>query len=238
MIHRTTHCFSSLKTKDQLNNPHTVFQSRLIVISSSPSGRARSWRRPVGRSCIHPTQRMSKNVGISSEDEAEGMEATPGVTRRGSGRPAAPEPQPAPAPAPLQVTADEVVVKKRALKRMKQQVLALLRGKDLPGGDQARETAEVPYDVPSVPRGETTCPICKKVFKTHHRAQVHMGMSTGVRNSHVVRVGRCWLRGDTGLNTPSHVFMVRGLHALCAGNCSWVLRPCTSTIKLNMELTL
>ena len=41
--------------------------------------------------------------------------------------------------------------------------------------------------------------------------------STGVRNSHVVSVGRCWLRGDTGLNTPSLVFMVRGLHALCVG---------------------
>ena len=48
------------------------------------------------------------------------MEATPGVTRRGPGRPAAPEPQPTLAPALFQVTADEVVVKKRALKRMKQ----------------------------------------------------------------------------------------------------------------------
>ena len=86
------------------------------------------------------------------------MEATPGVARRGSGRPAVPEPQPALAPAPLQVTADEVVVKKRALKRMKQQVSALLWGEDLPGGDQARETAEVPYDVPLVPRGEYIMP--------------------------------------------------------------------------------
>ena len=63
-------------------------------------------------------------------------------------------------------------------------------------------------------------------------------VSTRVRNSHVVSVGRCLPRGDTGLNTPSLVFMVRGLHALCAGNCLLVLRPCTTIIKLNMELTL
>ena len=107
------------------------------------------------------------------------MEVAPGVARRGSSRHAVPEPQPALAPAPLQVTADEVVVKKRVLKRMKQQVSALLRGEDLPGGDQAREPAEVPYEVPAVPRGETSCPVCKLVFKTHHRAQVHMGVHRG-----------------------------------------------------------
>ena len=80
------------------------------------------------------------------------MEATPGVARKGPGRPAVPEPQPTPAPAPLQVAADEVVVKKRALKRVKLQVSALLRGEDLPEGAQAREVAEVPYEVPEVPR--------------------------------------------------------------------------------------
>ena len=165
------------------------------------------------------------------------MEDTAGVARRGSGRPAVPEPQPALAPAPLQVAADEVVMKKRALKRMKQQVSALLWGEDLPGGDQARETAEVPYEVPSVPRGETSCPVCKRVFKTHHRAQVHMGVHRGEKFpcgkcGKVLASRRYWTE-----HTQS-VFMVRGLHALCAGNCLLVLRPCTSTIKLNMELTL
>ena len=62
-------------------------------------------------------------------------------------------PQPALAPALLQVAADEVVIKKRELKRMKQQVSALLRGEDLPGGDQAREIPEVPYEVPAGPQG-------------------------------------------------------------------------------------
>ena len=63
---------------------------------------------------LHPSDTEDEpNVGLSSEDEAEGMEATPGVARRGPGRPAAPEPQPAPAPALLQVAADEVLMKKR-----------------------------------------------------------------------------------------------------------------------------
>ena len=63
-------------------------------------------------------------------------------------------------------------------------------------------------------------------------------VSTGVRNSHVVSVGRSLPQGGTGQNIPSLAFMVRGLHALFAGNCLLVLRPCTSTINLNMELTL
>ena len=129
---------------------------------------------------LHPSDTEDEpNVGLSSEDEAEGMEVTLGVTRKGPGRPAAPEPQPTPAPALLQVAADEVVVKKRALKRVKQQVSALLRGEDLPEGAQAREVAEVPYEVPEVPRGETTCPVCKKGFKSHHRVKVHMGVHRG-----------------------------------------------------------
>ena len=83
---------------------------------------------------LHPSDTEDEpNVGLSSEDEAEGMEGTPGVTRRGPGRPAAPEPQPTLAPVLLQVAADEVVMKKRALKRMKQ-VSALLQGEDLPEG--------------------------------------------------------------------------------------------------------
>ena len=107
------------------------------------------------------------------------MEAAPGVARCGAGRPAAPEVQPAPVPVPPQVAEDEVVVKKRALKQMKQQVSALLQGEDLLEGAQAREIAEVPYEVPVVPRGETTCPVCKQVFKIHHRATVHMGIHWG-----------------------------------------------------------
>ena len=128
----------------------------------------------------HPSDTEDeRNVGLSSEDEAEGLEVAPGVARRGTGGPAAPEPQPAPVPAPVRVADDEVVIKKRALQRMKQQMSALLRGEDLPKGAQGREVAEVPYEVPSVPRGETTCPVCRQSFKSHHRVKVHMGVHRG-----------------------------------------------------------
>ena len=75
----------------------------------------------------HPSDTEDeRKVGLSSEDEAEGLETAPGVARRGTGGPAAPEPQPAPVPVPVRVADDEVVIKSRALQRMKQQMLALL----------------------------------------------------------------------------------------------------------------
>ena len=74
---------------------------------------------------------------------------------------------------------DEVVVKKWALKCVKQQVLALLHGEDLPKGAQAREVTEVPYEVQAVPRGETTCPVCGQIFKMYHHVTVHMGIHRG-----------------------------------------------------------
>ena len=165
------------------------------------------------------------------------MEASPGVARRGSGRPVVPEPQPALAPAPLQVTADEVVIKKRALKRMKQQVSALLWGEDLPGGDQARKLLKSPMKFQRSP-GAKHHAQCASRSSRLTTGLKFIWVSTRVRNSHVVSVGRSLPQGGTGRNIPSLVFTVRGLHALCAGNCLLVLRPCTSTIKLNMELTL
>ena len=72
-----------------------------------------------------------------------------------------------------------VVMKKRVLKRVKQQVGALLRGEDLLEGAQAREVAEVPYQLPPVPRDAKECPICQQVFKTHHRLMCHMGVHRG-----------------------------------------------------------
>ena len=74
---------------------------------------------------------------------------------------------------------DKVVVKKRALKWVKQQVLALLRGEDLPEGAQAREVTEVSYQIPAVTRDRKDCPVCLKSFKTHHRLMVHMGIHCG-----------------------------------------------------------
>ena len=74
----------------------------------------------------HPSDtKDGHEVGLSSEDEVEGLPADPGMAHRGvvTG--------PAPAPAPEPRREDEVVVKKRALNRVKQQVGALLRGEGL-----------------------------------------------------------------------------------------------------------
>ena len=70
-------------------------------------------------------------------------------------------------------------MKKRSLKRVKQQVGPLLRGEDLPEGAQAREVAEVPYQLPPVLRDAKECPICQQVFKTHHRLMHPMGVHRG-----------------------------------------------------------
>ena len=140
----------------------------------------------------HPSDTEDeRNVGLSSEDEAEGLEVAPGVARRGTGGPAALEPQPAPVPVPVRVAEDGVIIKKQAvLRRMKQQISALLQGEDLPEGAQGREVAKVPYEVPSVPRGETTCPVCRQSFKLHNTGSKYIWGCIEVKSSHVVSVGR------------------------------------------------
>ena len=107
-------------------------------------------------------------VGLSSEDEVEGLPADPGRACRGV--------MTGPVPTPEPTGGNKVVVKRRALRRVKQQVSTLLRGEDLPEGAQAREVAEVPYQLPPVPRDSKDCPICQQVFKTHHRLLHHMGV--------------------------------------------------------------
>ena len=98
-------------------------------------------------------------VGLSSEDEVEGLAASPRVARCIFGEPAA---APTEVPAPLEPcpAEDKVLIKKRALKWVKQQVLALPHGEDLPEGTQAREVTEVSYQIPSVPREAKDCPVC------------------------------------------------------------------------------
>ena len=150
-------------------------------------------------------------VGLSSEDEVEGLPEDPGMACREviTG--------PAPAPAPEPRREDEVVVKKRALKRVKQQVGALLRGEDLLEGTQAREVAEVPYQLPPVPRDAKECPICQQVFKTHHRLMCHMGVHRGEKfpceKCEKVLASRRMLR----VHVPA---CVQGRKVLCP-DCDW-----------------
>ena len=115
-------------------------------------------------------------VGLSSEDKAEDLPATPGVARCRFGGPA---PVPVLVPPEPHLTEDKVVVKKRALKWVKQQVSALLSGEDFPEGAQAREVAEILYQIPAVARDRKDCLVCGKSFKTHHHLMVHMGVHYG-----------------------------------------------------------
>ena len=130
---------------------------------------------------LHPSDtKEEKNVGISSEDEAEGLEVAPGVARQGTGRPAALEVQPARIPTtPSSCSRGRSSGQEEGPKTHETAGVSPSSGEDLPEGAQAREIAEVPYEVPVVPRGETTCPVCKQVFKTHHRVTVHMGIHQG-----------------------------------------------------------
>ena len=68
---------------------------------------------------------------------------------------------------------------RQALRRMKQQVSALLRGEDLPEGTEARGVAEVPYQLPAVERDATVCPVCERGFPNHHKLVKHMGVHCG-----------------------------------------------------------
>ena len=117
-------------------------------------------------------------VGLSSEDETEGLAASPRVARCSFGEPAA-APTEVPAPSKPCPAEDEVLVKKRALKWVKQQVSALLCGEDLQEGTQTREVAKVPYQIPSVPMEAKDCPVCQQSIKTHRWLMVHMGVHWG-----------------------------------------------------------
>ena len=71
------------------------------------------------------------------------------------------------------------MVKRWALRRMKQQVSALLRGEDLPEGAEACKVAEVPYQLPAVERDATVCPVCERELPNHHKLMKHMGVHHG-----------------------------------------------------------
>ena len=106
-----------------------------------------------------------------------------------------PEPEPGPG-ATAAPTGGKVLVKKRALLCVKQQVSTLMHGEDLPEGALARETAEVTYQLPTVARDATECPMCERKFITHHHLMKHMGVHCGEkfpcdRCGKVLAPGKC-----------------------------------------------
>ena len=126
----------------------------------------------------HPSDTEDETlVGLTSEDEAEGVDWCEGVTRQWWVM-QGPEPESRPE-ATAAPTGSKVLIKKRALLHVKQQVSTLMCGEDLPEGALARETAEVPYQLPAVARGATNCPVCERKFITHHCLMKHMGIHHG-----------------------------------------------------------
>ena len=134
-------------------------------------------------------------IGISSEDEVDGMPLVDHQVRRAvRPTPAVPAPPRAAPPAAAGSAAtvstaatastgtstdvpapDEVIIKKSALFIMKRQVAALIQGEELSaGGADARDTPEVPYQVPTISREDTRCPICHLPFKTPYHLRKHM----------------------------------------------------------------
>ena len=124
----------------------------------------------------HPSNTEDEvNMGLTSEDEAEGLGPQTGVAWRGQVARGGPPWGATPTP----VGEGEVVVKRQALRRMKQQVSALLRGKDLPEGAEAHKAAEVSYQLPAVERDAMVCPVCERELPNHHKLMKYMGVHHG-----------------------------------------------------------
>ena len=127
----------------------------------------------------HPSDTEDEgDVGLSSEAEAEGLDPEAGAAQRGQ----AAREEPPWGATPTLVGEGEVVVKRWALRRMKQQVSALLRGEDLSEGAEACKVAEVPYQLLAVERDATVCPVCERELPNHHKLMKHMGVHHGEKS--------------------------------------------------------
>ena len=129
------------------------------------------------KSCHLDDTDEPNDVGGSSKDEAEGMEEVLGVTRR-LYKPLPAQPSPAqPSPEAPQ-DRDTIRVPKKDLKRAAKLLQDLSAGKKvkLPAST-SRE--EVPFDVPDVKAGETSCALCHQAFKSTRSLRRHMKTHTG-----------------------------------------------------------
>ena len=114
-------------------------------------------------------------IGMSSEDEAEGMEDILGVSRRLNKPPPA-EPSP-PEPA---VPEEEGIIKvlKKDLKRAQGILKDILAGKKVCASTGVTRE-DVPFKVPEVQASDTSCELCHQSFKStcslHHHMKTHTG---------------------------------------------------------------
>ena len=115
----------------------------------------------VYKSCHPEDTDDPDDVGVSSKDEAEGMEGILGISRRLSRPPPSesspPEPSAPPAPgkpAP-EVKEGFIKVPKKDLKRAQGILKDILAGRRVRASGATRE--DIPFEVPEVQAGETSC---------------------------------------------------------------------------------
>ena len=114
-------------------------------------------------------------VGVSSEDEAEGMEDILGVSRR-LNKPSPTEPL----PPELAVPEEEGMIRvpKKDLKRAQGILKDILAGRKVhPSAGATQE--DVPFQVPGVQAGDTSCELYHQSFKSTRSLCRHMKTHTG-----------------------------------------------------------
>ena len=112
---------------------------------------------------------------MSSEDEAKGMEDILGVSRRLS------KPPPAKRSPPELAAPEEegkIKVPKKDLKRAQGILKDILAGKTVHTSTGAT-WKDVPFKVPKVQEGDTSCELCHQSFKGTHSLHHHMKTHTG-----------------------------------------------------------
>ena len=113
-------------------------------------------------------------VGMSSEDEAEGMGDILGVSRRLNKPPPAGPLLPEP---PVLEEEGLIKVPKKDLKRAQGILKDILAGRKVCTTRATRE--EVPFEVPEVQAGDTNCELCQQSFKSTCSLHRHMKTHTG-----------------------------------------------------------
>ena len=121
-------------------------------------------------------------VGVSSKDEAEGMEEVLGISRRLQ--------KPAPSPAEPSTAksgpAAPAVPEEEGIIRVHRKDLRRAQGilKDILAGKRVRmstgaSSQDVPFEVPTVQPGEKDCQLCRQSFKSTRSLRYHMKNHTG-----------------------------------------------------------
>ena len=123
----------------------------------------------------HPDDMVDLDaVGVSSEDEAEGMGDILGVSRRLNKPPSA---GPSPPETPALEEEGMIEVPKKDLKRAQGILKDILAGRKVHATGATQE--ELPFEVPEMQVGDTNCELCWQSFKSTHSLCHHMKTHTG-----------------------------------------------------------